>query len=51
MTNSLGPNVDWDTTLLIGQCISGLSWPASNGLIMHYTSISGPAACSAYCRY
>lgn len=51
MTNSLGPNVDWDTALLIGRCISGLCWPASNGLIMHYSSIGGPAACSAYCRY
>lgn len=51
MTNSPGPNLDWDIALLIGQCISGLSRPASNGLIMHYISISGLAACSGYCRY
>lgn len=51
MTNSPGLNADWDTALLIGQCVSGLPCPASNGLIMHYTSISGPVACSAYCRY
>lgn len=44
MTNSPGPNVDWDTALLIGRCISGLCWPASNGLIMHYSGIGGPAA-------
>lgn len=44
MTNSPGPNVDGDTALLIGRCISGLCWPASNGLIMHYGGAAGPVA-------